>query len=82
MNEVGTFLVSLQGEERVRFFSIQDEKVYAFAFAVSTLASSERSDSPSAERSTFPLDLAEPKSVKNKCGPPFGALSGKRGQVL
>jgi hypothetical protein len=73
---------SYQGE-RERGWSIV-MKSHAFAFAVSTLASSERSDSSSAERFTFPTWSSWTQKRKDKCGPPIqtGALSGKRGLVL
>lgn len=57
-------------------------KALPFTFAVSTLAS--RSDSPNAERFTFPLGLAEPKKHKTRVWATdfFSVLGGKRGLVL
>jgi hypothetical protein len=55
-----------------------DEK-FAYAFAVSTLAS--RATPPVQNVLYSPLIELNPKSIKIKSGPPDGALSGKRGLV-
>jgi hypothetical protein len=57
-----------------------DENI-AFTFAVSTLASVIVTP-PVRNTLHSPLVLLNPKSNKDKSGPPVGALGGKRGLVL
>lgn len=55
-----------------------DEKL-AFVFAVSTLAPEKYDDSPSAERFTFPLDLAWTQKSETSVGPPNWCAERKAG---